>query len=97
MWLGFGGSDKKRGVVISFGFRRGRELPLSEFLVYKLCLNEVLPFSQPEGLLGKLRRKTDTSPTVTAGAIKETFGPWGWGAPCLCSVLARRDWGSPNH
>lgn len=65
-------------MVIYFGFMQGRELASVSvpLFVYKLGLNEVLPFSQPDGLLGKLRRKTDTSQTVTVGAIKETFGQW---------------------
>ena len=53
-----------------------------------LCLDEVFFFpppptalsfsSYPNSLVSKLRRKTNTSQTVTERAIKETFGQWYW-------------------
>lgn len=68
-----------------------KALSLGFLFVYKLCLGEVcffffsfplpLPYhlsssSYPNSLIGKLRRKTNTSPTVTEGAVKETSGQW---------------------
>lgn len=91
----------KRGVgyLCRFQWRPRSGLSLGFLFVYKLCLGEVffsfplpLPYhlsssSYPNSLIGKLRRKTNTSPTVTEGAVKETFGQWfcgeGGGDSCL--------------
>lgn len=60
--------------------------PLHEFpCLFVNCLSELFPLilhhpsvffssSYPNSLIGKLRRKTNTSQTVTEGTIEETFG-----------------------